>query len=228
LKANNLKKKRALALILFALLIAAGILIFIFIGKPMNELVQDTSALNQWIEELGWGARLAYIGMVCFQVLVAFVPGEPLELAAGYAFGTIEGTLLCIAGIALGSAVVFALVRRFGVRLVELFFPREKIHSLRIMQNPKRLFNITAILMILPGTPKDLLTYCAGLTEIPFGTWMLISTIGRIPSVITSTWGGSALAEGDYLKAGIIFAATALVCGVGLYFYNRMQNKPGK
>ena len=120
---------------------------------------------------------------------------------------------------------VFALVRVFGMKLVRVFFSQEKIDSLKILKNPKRLFILTAVLMILPGTPKDLLTYCAGLTNIPFGAWMLISSLGRIPSIITSTWGGHAVSEGRYVMAAIIFGVTALLCGAGLCIYGRMQNK---
>ena len=66
-------------------------------------------------------------GMVVLQVVVAVIPGEPLEIAAGYAFGALEGTLLCMVGTWIGGLMVFLLVRRFGVRAVEIFFPLEKL-----------------------------------------------------------------------------------------------------
>ena len=162
---------------------------------------------------------------MCFQVVVAIIPGEPLELAAGYAFGALEGTLICLAGIFAGSMIVFLLVRRFGIKLVRLFFSEEKIQSMRFLKNPRRLFIVTAVLMLVPGTPKDLLTYCAGLTPLPVTTWMLIASVGRIPSVITSTLGGHALSEGNYGFAAIVFGATALLCGGGLWLYGRMKQK---
>lgn len=58
------------------------------------------------------------------QVLVAIIPGEPLEIAGGYAFGAVWGTVLCLLGAFLGSAAVFAVVRKWGVPLVEVFFHR--------------------------------------------------------------------------------------------------------
>ena len=82
--------------------------------------------------------------------------------------------------------------------------------------------------MLGPGTPKDLLTYCAGLTTLPITTWMLICSVGRIPSVITSTLGGHALSEGNYVYAAIVFGVTALLCGGGLWLYARMQAKGKK
>jgi len=218
----DLRRKIA-ACAVIVIMIIASLVAYERVGKPMTELVKDTDRLRAWVAEQGWNSRLIYMAMVCAQVLVAVIPGEPLEMAAGFAFGPIEGTLICLGGIALGSMVVFGLVRVFGVKLVEVFFSKEKIDSLKIMRNPKKVFLVTAALMILPGTPKDLLTYCAGLTKISWVTWLLISTVGRIPSVVTSTLGGHAIAEGNYLQAGIVFLVTALLCGAGLYVFARMK-----
>lgn len=206
-----------------AAFVIASMIIYFRVGKPMTALVKDVEGLRQWVDNRGWISRLIYMAAVCLQVLVAVIPGEPLELAAGFAFGPVEGTLVCLGGIALGSMLVFGLVRLFGSRLVEIFFPREKIESLKLLRDPKRVFIALATLMILPGTPKDLLTYCAGLTRISWTSWLLLSTVGRIPSVISSTLGGHAIAEGRYIMAIIVFLVTALLCGAGLYAFARMK-----
>ena len=219
------KRKKILALALLALFIAVSAVIVVRIGRPMTQWVEDIDSFRAWVHAHGWRSRVIFMAMVCLQVVVAVIPGEPLEMAAGYVFGAVEGTLLCLGGIAAGSLIVFGLVRAFGRRLVELFFSKEKIDSLKILRNPKRLYTVTAVLMILPGTPKDLLTYCAGLTKIPLGAWLLISTLGRIPSVVTSTLCAQALGSGDYLTAAIVFGVTALLCGAGLFVYGKITGK---
>lgn len=216
-------RKRIAGLAALAAFVIASLVIYFRIGKPMTALVKDVDGLRQWVNDRGWISRVIYMTAVCLQVLVAVIPGEPLELAAGFAFGPVEGTLICLGGIALGSMLVFGLVRLFGVKLVEIFFSRDKIESLKLLRNPKRVFIALATLMILPGTPKDLLTYCAGLTRISWTSWLLLSTVGRIPSVITSTLGGHAIAEGRYILAIIVFSVTALLCGAGLYAFARMK-----
>lgn len=218
-------KRKAAGIAAIAMLIALSVIAYECIGKPMNELARDTQRLRLWVNERGWHARMLYAAAVCFQVVVAIIPGEPLELGAGFAFGPWEGTLVCLAGIAVGSALVFGLVRRFGKRLVSIYFSEEKIESIKIIRDPKKSTALLMALMLLPGTPKDLLTYCAGLTSIPWGTWMLICTVGRIPSVITSTLGGHAVAEGRYGQAAIIFLCTLLLCGAGLYLYAKIKNR---
>ena len=157
-----------------------------------------------------------------FQVLIALVPGEPLEIGAGYAFGAVEGTILCVIGVTLGSLLVFGLVRRFGMRLVEVFFDTGKIKQLKFLQNEKRLDLITFLVFFLPGTPKDLLTYFVGLTDIKLSKFIFIVSLARLPSIITSTVGGSALGIKRYELAAIVFGVTVVISLLGLFIYNRI------
>ena len=151
--------------------------------------------------------------MVFIQVVIAVIPGEPLEIVGGYAFGSIEGTLLCLMAATAGSIVVFLVVRRSGIRLAMLFFPKHQVVSLHFFQKlPKRDFLYLLIFMI-PGTPKDLLCYFAGLTDMRFSVWLLICSLGRIPSIVTSTIGGDALGTKNYLYAGIVFGVTLFISG---------------
>ena len=104
-------------------------------------------------------------------------------------------------------------------RLVEVFFPKEKLHSIRFLQSsPRRTFLFLVVFMI-PGTPKDLLCYFAGLTDMKFPVFLLICSLGRLPSLVTSTIGGDALGTQSYLFAAIVFAVTLLISGAGLLCY---------
>ena len=131
------QKKTAAVIIFIAFLAFCGVVTW-FIGRPMIRFVSEPDKFRQWVQGHGILGELAFIGMMLFQVVIAFVPGEPLEIGAGYAFGAIKGTVLCEIGITLGSIIVFALVRRFGIRFAEIFFSHEKIHSLRFLKNKKR------------------------------------------------------------------------------------------
>ena len=196
-----------------------------FIGRPMIEFVSNPQEFRNWVAESGIFGKVAFVLMVIFQVIIAFVPGEPLEIGAGYAFGVIEGTLLCLLGITLGSLIVLGLVRKFGVKLVEVFFTFEKIKSAKFMQNKRRLGLITFFMFFLPGTPKDLLTYLLGLTNIENKKVLLIISVARLPSVITSTIGGSLLGTQKYLFAIIVFFVTLIISIAGWVIYNYINNK---
>lgn len=220
------QKKIASAALLGIFLLFGGLLAW-FIGRPMVRFVSEPQKFQSWVDAHGLGGRLAFIGMMVLQVLVAIIPGEPLEIGAGYAFGALEGTLLCELGTMLGSLLVFLLVRRFGPPLVELFFSSEKIHSLRFLQDSRRLHLLTFIVFFIPGTPKDLLTYVAGMTPIRLVNYLWITGLARIPSIVTSTIGGDALVMKNYWFAVAAFAVTALLSGLGLLIYRaicRRQN----
>lgn len=192
------------------------------IGKPLLQFVSEPEKFRQWVDSHGLLGPLAFLGMMVLQVFVAVIPGEPLEIGAGYAFGAVEGTILCILGAAIGSTLVFLFVRRFGVRAVEVFISREKIHSLRFLQNTRRVHLFLLVAFLLPGTPKDVLCYVAGLTTLKLGPFILISSICRLPSIVTSTIGGSALGSGQWGMAAIVFAATLVISAIGLWIYKRI------
>ena len=209
---------------------AVGIGIFVLfsaavawlIGKPLLQFVSEPEKFRQWVDSHGLLGPLAFLGMMLLQVFVAVIPGEPLEIGAGYAFGAVEGTILCILGAAIGSTLVFLFVRRFGVRAVEVFISREKIQSLRFLQNTRRVHLFLLVAFLLPGTPKDVLCYVAGLTTLKLGPFILISSICRLPSIVTSTIGGSALGSGQWGMAAIVFAATLVISAIGLWIYKRI------
>ena len=210
---------------LFAIIVA---LIFIgavgyLVGKPMVEFVREPERFRAWVDSSGFVSRVIFVGMVVFQLIIALIPGEPLEMGAGYAFGAVEGTILCIIGCVIGSALVFLFVRRFGVKLVEVFFPREKIRSLRFLQDSRRLNLLTFIVFFIPGTPKDLLSYFIGLTDMKLGTWLCITAVARIPSIVTSTVTGDALGLKDYQVALIAFGVTLALSLAGILVYRRLS-----
>ena len=222
------KQRKAAAAAAVVIFIALSAVVGWFIGRPMLKFVSEPEKFRAWVDAHGAWGKLAYMGMVILQVVVALIPGEPFEIAAGYAFGAVEGTLLCLIASALGSVCVFLLVRRFGQRLAEIFFSPEKLRSVRFLQaSPKRDL-LFLIVFMLPGTPKDLLCYFAGLTNIRFPVWLLICSLGRLPSIVTSAIGGNALGTKNYWGAILVFVITLAISAAGLLFYDRLCDRKQK
>lgn len=219
------KQKRIIALFIIGLFLLFSVAIFIYVGKPLTEFAKEPEKFRGWIESFGFFSRIIYMLIVFLQVIIAIIPGEPLEIVGGYAFGLIEGTILCLIAGTVGSLIVFLLVKKLGMKFVSLFFPQEKIDKIKFLHySPKRDI-IFMILFIIPGTPKDMLCYFAGLTDMKLSVWFMICFLGRIPSVITSTIGGNALGTKEYLYAIIAFGITILISLSGLIIYNRICNK---
>ena len=219
------RKKKIFSLVTISFFILFCAAIFWFVGRPMVRFISEPSIFRAWVDSHGFWGRLAFAGMMVVQIVIAIIPGEPLEIAAGYTFGVVEGTLLCLAGSVLGSLIVFLFVRRFGIRAVEVFFPREKLLSLKFIQNSRRLNLLVFILFFIPGTPKDIMTYFVTFTPMKLSTWLLISATARIPSIITSAIGGDALGLQNYLFAIIAFAATLTLSLGGVLLYRHISRK---
>jgi uncharacterized membrane protein YdjX (TVP38/TMEM64 family) len=78
---------------------------------------------------------------------------------------------------------------------------------------------------MIPGTPKDLLCYYAGLTDMKLSTFLVINTIGRLPALISSTVGGDALGMQSYTAAIVVFMATLLMSLMGYIIYSKILKK---
>ena len=222
------KQQKYVGIAAIAIAVIAMALIIWLAGVPLVRFASEPEKFRQWVDNNGIWSRFAYMGMVILQVVIAVLPGEPFEIAAGYAFGAVEGSLLCIAASTLGSITVFLLVRYFGVPLVEVFFSEEKLRRIKFLKTtPKRDF-IFFIIFMIPGTPKDLLCYFAGLTNIRFPVWLLICSLGRLPSIVTSTIGGNALGTKNYWGAILVFVITLAISAAGLLFYDRLCDRKQK
>ena len=219
------KQKKLIAWAAIAIFLLLSAAVGWFIGRPLVRFASRPEEFRQWVDGHGLLGMAAYVGMVFLQVAVAVIPGEPLEISGGYAFGALRGSVLCLLGGVLGSVAVFALVRRFGRELVEIFFPREKLEKLKFLQSSPKRDALFWLIFTVPGTPKDLLCYFAGLTDLSWGKWLLLCTVGRLPSVLTSTIGGSALGVKDYQFAILVFAVTLAVSGVGLLIYRAIWQR---
>ena len=213
------REKRWIVGLGLGLFLVLFVLVAWYAGRPLVAFASEPERFQQWVDSQGLLAPVLFMGMVILQVVVAVIPGEPLEIAAGYAFGALEGTVLCVLGTLIGGVLVFLLVRRFGAQAVEVFFDLEKLRSLRFFQDRRRLTFWVFLVFFLPGTPKDVLCYFVGLTDMRLRTWILVSAVARIPSIITSTVGGSALGMGEYAFAAIAFLAALAISGLGLLAY---------
>lgn len=217
-----LRRRRIISILSFIGFLGVTVCIALTLGNQLLSLVSDPKQFQLWVQQQGIWGRLMLVGIMCMQVVISVMPGEVVEIAAGYAFGTFEGMALCLLGAAAASTVVFLVVRLFGVKLVEAFVSREKINSLSFIRNAKRLNLLVFLLFFIPGSPKDILTYVIGITPMKLPVFLLITTVARVPSVITSTIGGEALGAQNYTFAIIVFAATAVISLLGILVYRRL------
>jgi uncharacterized membrane protein YdjX (TVP38/TMEM64 family) len=210
--------------IISAVLCVLSVLGVIFLQRHFS----NADAIKAFIDEHYFLGLIIMTLLCAIQVVIALIPGELLEIAAGYAFGGLVGTLVCMVGLTLGSVVAILLARRFGRRLVESLYPREKIDALPILNAPKKRNAMTFLLFFIPGTPKDLFTYVIRMTDMSIPLYIALTAIARIPSIVMSTIGGGALSDDKLGHAIVIFIVAAVVSGCGYLAYLGIQSRHKK
>lgn len=175
-----------------------GIIIYLFpIMKDLSTL-EGQITFKEKVENSGILGLLSLFGLQVAQIFLIIVPGEPIEILAGMCYGSLWGTVFIMLSACIISTTIFLLVRKFGRKFVYDFCDKskvEKIENSKVFQNPKKIEFIMLILFLIPGTPKDLLVYVAGLLPIKPLKFIIISTFARFPSVITSTLAGENVAK---------------------------------
>ena len=228
---ENLKLRKTVSLITLVFVLIVFLLIGYFVGlRLVRQFREEPETFRAYVKSHGLLGQLTMIGIMMLQVVVAIIPGEPFEVGAGFTFGWFEGALLCLAGTAAASALIYLAVKKWGTALVELFFPRKQIKQYAFLRNKKKLDVLVFILFLIPGTPKDLLVYLIGLTPMKLGTFLLLSTLARIPSVVSSSVTGSLLHNDHMLAAAITYGVTLLISAGLIIWYRRMpieNQQPG-
>ena len=216
---TSLARRRARVI---AALVAVAAVLAVCCARWMPEVyawASDPAAVRAFVADHVLLSRLAVGGVNALQIALAFLPGEPVELAAGYACGVWGGTLVCMAASAVASSAIYWAVRRWGWSLVGLFFDRSHLDRFSWLHDARKLELVMLVVFLIPGTPKDFLTYFAGLTSMRFPAVLAITTLGRIPSIVTSTVAASAFGSGDYgvAVASVVVAVALAAAGGALY-----------
>lgn len=220
------KKKRKKILITGAVIFISIMIILGFtIGKKLVFMAKDPSKFRDWVRSTGPWGKFIMIGISAFQIIVAVIPGEPIEIASGYSFGWIEGAVLCLIGSILGQTVVFLFGKKYGMEFVEIFVKKEKLEKINFLKNSEKIYMTIFLIFLIPGTPKDVLSYVAGITPVKLIPFLLVSGLARIPSVVSSTIGGSFLGTKNYKMAFIVFGVTIVISAIVFIIYKQYQKK---
>lgn len=177
---------------------------------------EGRAELKTLIDGLGVGGWFVTLGIQILQILVAVLPGEPVELMLGFMWGPWLGTATCLIGIFIGTVIIFFLARLLGKPFVNLIVGERDSKRYKFLYDPIKLDTTVFILFFIPGTPKDVLTYIVPLSGINPIKYFLIATFARIPSVVTSTVLGDSVMRGDYALAIAVFAITAVISVGGI------------
>jgi uncharacterized membrane protein YdjX (TVP38/TMEM64 family) len=218
------KKKSYVKLIVIAsvvllLMIAGTVILMPYIRKLGDPVVQEE--FKKWLNSLGILGYLVIITIQIVQIVIAFIPGEPVEVLAGVMYGGLGGLLICLIGCVIASTGVFLLSKKLGTAFTEKMFDKEHLDKFTFLKDSRKLEMVVFVLFLIPGTPKDMLTYIVGTTPMRLFQFLLISTVARIPSIISSTLIGSSIRNCQWGLMILIFALTAAVGVLGIIYKDK-------
>lgn len=174
------------------------------------------------VRNAGVGGVFILLALQLLQIIVAFIPGEVVQMAAGIIYGPWWGALIIWIGCIISSALVFLIVHKLGAPFVHSMVPKKYIDKIRGFEQSRKFNVIIFVLFLIPGMPKDVFTYITPLSDMRFTTFLLITNFARIPGIVTSTYAANGLIEGRIMESAIIFAVLAAISVAALLLYNRI------
>ncbi|QKF07462.1 TVP38/TMEM64 family protein [Berryella wangjianweii] len=168
-----------------------------------------------------WGVAIL-LGMQLLQIIVAFIPGEVVQVAAGLMYGPWWGALIILIGAALSSAIVYEMVHRLGAPFVQKMVPEKYLNQIRRFEESSKFEVVVFVLFLIPGLPKDAFTYLLPLTSIRIRPFLLITTIARAPGVLASTFAAAGFADGNLGMSIAVIVVVGGIALVGILFQDRV------
>lgn len=203
----------------FALLIfiLAGLPLYIYFYQP--QLIENMSSLekvNAFFNQYKTQSIFVYIGAQIIQIVICIIPGQWLQFAAGYMYGFWAGFFFSLLGAAMGSIITYYLAKLLGRDAMHLIFGEAKINDFIHKLNSKRAIVVVFLIFLIPGVPKDLCNYAAGISEMKLKPFLIISLVGRSPGMMGSLLIGRQIEAGDYTGAVIIAVVAVILCILGV------------
>ena len=225
---NKRRIKIILTILKFLLLIfiIVGIPLLVYFNNPeILENFDSLESVNAFLEQYKTGSIFIYIGIQIFQIVVSIIPGQAIQFAAGYAFEFWLGYLLSIVGIALGTVLTFYIARILGRDFVHLVFGEERIQRYVDRLNSKKGLIIIFILYLIPGVPKDMLTYAAGVSDLKFIPFLVINLVARTPALMATILIGSFFRSHSYTGMIVIAVAAVILFIIGILNREKLIKK---
>jgi uncharacterized membrane protein YdjX (TVP38/TMEM64 family) len=214
-------KKRVMiaAALLGAIAGAAAALLLTGRGLPLiyhlSHAFSGREALRDYVESWGVWAPAAFMFIQALQVVMAPIPGEFTGAVGGFIFGALPNIIYSTVGLTVGSILAFVAARIIGLPLVRLVVRPHTMEKLGFLTE-RRGAALAFMVFVIPGFPKDILSYLLGLSPMGLLRFIAVCGLGRLPGTAMLSYGGSALYEENWPLLGALSLAAA-VMAVAMY-----------
>jgi uncharacterized membrane protein YdjX (TVP38/TMEM64 family) len=184
-------------------------------------LYRDKYFLRDTVAAWGWMAPLVFIAIQALQVIISPIPGEVTGPVGGALFGTTWAVIYSTVGLTVGTLVCFAIGRKWGEPLVRPWLSEHHWDRLNFIVEAEGAI-LCFILYLVPGFPKDIISYLFGISPMPFWVFAVVSSVARIPGTWISSYFGAHVGDQQYLYAIAFIAAVCAVCLPAFYYRDRL------
>jgi uncharacterized membrane protein YdjX (TVP38/TMEM64 family) len=223
---ENKDKKQGLPLIAYGVALAVFIFLLVFVTvryeSEISQLARDPEKFREWLDSFGSRSIPVFIFFQIIQIVVAWIPGEVIQIAGGYIYGSLWGSVYLLAGVLIGTAITFYTARLLGYPLISRLIDKKNLTRFKFLIDSDKAESIMLIFYVIPGIPKDILNYIAGLTRVKPARFIILSTLARLPALYASTVMGASLERKQYLIAIILFSAAVVLFTAGVLFRTRI------
>ena len=224
LREELMRKNRRLKLLIGILAIPVVLLLglFLFTGENVdiirtvftkemsNEEIQDA------LRSIGWRGYITVVILSMLQVVVAFLPAEPVQVLAGLTFGFPIGLLCCTIGVVLGSSIIFLLYKIFGESMRKYFDKRLDID----MESAGKTGKVAAVIFILyflPAIPYGMICFLAATMRMRYPRFITVTTLGAIPSICIGVGLGHIALEFSWVISVGVFAVLVALLSIVMW-----------
>jgi len=210
---SNVAKKKALLAIILIIFV---LILFIVLVFPIIKYLIRPSQLKLFVLQFGVWSPVVFILLQALQMIFLIIPGAPFLVAGGYIFGN-AGIFYSIIGIMIGSMIVFGMGRLFGRPFLESVIDKKAIA--KIDNQSSNVGKTLFVLYLIPPLPHDIFSFVAGITNLKFKDYIIISFVGRLPLIVFYTLVGYQLTKLNLFYSLLLLII--IVVGSIVIFYHK-------
>lgn len=227
-KKNEIRKKIKIisTIIKLTLLLVLLVCIPLYLWFFQHDILKELSNIDHikmLFAQYHTESLFIYIGLQILQIVISILPGQGLQFVAGLVYGFWPGFFLSMIGALAGSIITYYLAGFLGRDALHLLFGKRHIDDYLEKINSKKGFMLVFLIYLIPGVPKDLCTYVAGISHMKLKAFLVLSMIGRAPGIMGSLLIGREVGEGNYTSVIIISLIAIILFILGLKYHKKMS-----
>jgi uncharacterized membrane protein YdjX (TVP38/TMEM64 family) len=213
------------------ILAVLGVLVVILFFQNMPGIIRLTVSIDgfrDYILSLGKLGPVVFLLFQILQTVIAPIPGEVIQIVGGYIYGVTLGTFYTTAGMLIGAVIAFYFTRFLGRAYIEKLLNKKKFQWMADLLDSNKFSVFLFIIFIIPGLPKDMFIYAAGLTPIKPMKFFVILLVSRFPWLLASVSIGANIYEKNYVSTVIISVVAVLAFIFGLIYKDKLMDRLSK